>query len=80
MNEERLILAVIERAVRDYQDGGRWQKDAADYFTGATYQHHITALGLLPGTMPVLLSGGRERGPGARPGQLSEQNATQKGV
>jgi hypothetical protein len=66
-NEQRLILAIIERAVRDYLDGGKYAKSARAYFAGDVYQHHVTALGLLPGTMPVVLSDGRERGPG-RPG------------
>jgi hypothetical protein len=56
MNEERLILAVIERAVRDYQDGGRYKKDAANYFTGPVYRHHVTALGLQPDLLPVAVA------------------------
>jgi hypothetical protein len=67
MNEERLILAVIERAVRDYRGGGRWKKDAVKYFGGPTYRHHITALGLPPDVMPIALLNGRKRGRGARP-------------
>lgn len=66
--EVGLILAVIDQAARDYQSGGPHAKTAAAYFRGKVYQHHLTTLGLDPGTMPLVVQRGR----------LSEQNATQK--
>jgi hypothetical protein len=60
--EQRLILAVINLAIKDYKNGGKYAKSARAYFAGPVYKHHVESLGLLPGTMPLALSDSRKRG------------------
>jgi hypothetical protein len=39
--EQRLILAVINLAIKDYKNGGKYAKSARAYFAGPVYKHHV---------------------------------------
>lgn len=48
-----LLAAIIATAVDDLLEDGPVAADAAAYFAGPLYRHHITLLGLPPDSLPA---------------------------